>query len=128
MGNNMPVDYNKVLNNLKKELLPQIKQIVDEAEEEARTLCPVDTGSLRSTIRSSVIEDEASFSVTLEAGGQDLVDLRGKDYSQYVEYGVGPHERTSSLGNTFTHPGQDAQPFIRPAGYNMEQKLQELAD
>jgi HK97 gp10 family phage protein len=36
-------------------------------------------------------------------------------YGMYAELGTAPHTETSKNGKTWTHPGEPARPFMRPA-------------
>jgi HK97 gp10 family phage protein len=79
------------------------KALVELAEqiiEDAKALCPVDTGSLRRSIR---YERDPDGGVVIAAGGGGVVNPRTRrevDYAAYVEFG------TSRL---------PAQPFLQPA-------------
>lgn len=88
-----------------------------EVQRDAKRLCPVDTGELRSTIRR------------FKAGDTWFVTV-GTDYWSYVEYPTKPHiirshgpwplrnPRTGQVfGPVVRHPGTAAQPFMRPAIY-----------
>jgi HK97 gp10 family phage protein len=77
-------------------LIELAEQIVDDA----KALCPVDTGSLRRSIR---YERDPDGSIVIAAGGGGVVNPRTRrevDYAAYVEFG------------TSRSP---AQPFLQPA-------------
>ena len=102
---------------------------------EARLLCPVDTGELRQSIRTSV---ETSNGVTIGT------IYTNKEYAPYVEFGTGPkgeknHEgispyvtpaysqtgwfRPGEEGEKAVYTeGQAAQPFMYPALKNNEER------
>lgn len=70
-----------------------------EAAQEARRLCPVDTGYLRSTIYGRVVADPTGWRAVVGASA---------DYAGFVEYGTSR---------------QIAQPFLRPAYQTMIERL-----
>ena len=102
------------LDNLSK---VQLEQALNKAclivENEAKKLCPVDTGQLRSSITHEVAEKEGRVGTNVE-------------YAPYVEYGTGlfaengngrqtPWRYQDDEGNWHTTKGQHPQPFMRPA-------------
>ena len=89
-------------------LASRIDEISDEAlaelaeriVDDAKALCPVDTGSLKRSIR---YERDPDGGVVIAAGGGGVVNPRTRrevDYAAYVEFGT---SRTP------------AQPFLQPA-------------
>jgi HK97 gp10 family phage protein len=77
-------------------LVELAEQIVDDA----KALCPVDTGSLRRSIR---YERDPEGGVIIAAGGGGVINPRTRrevDYAAYVEFGTGR---------------SPAQPFLQPA-------------
>lgn len=80
-----------------------------EIENSAKGYCPVDTGTLRCSIQTSV--EEQGMVVTAAIGPQ-------VDYAPYVEFGTGVRGASSTgagegpYGDT---AGQAAQPYMRPA-------------
>ncbi|MEM2351651.1 MAG: HK97 gp10 family phage protein [Thermoproteota archaeon] len=93
------------LNELSDEALAELAERIVE---DAKALCPVDTGSLRRSIRW---ERDSSGGVVIAAGGGGIINPRTKrevDYAAYVEFG------------TSRAP---AQPFLQPA---IEQNIQVL--
>lgn len=85
--------------------------VAEDIAEDARRLCPVDTGHLRSSIATQ----------------DDRVWVTA-DHWAHVEYGTRPHliesrgkwplrskETGAVFGRTVHHPGTEAQPFMRPA-------------
>lgn len=109
----------------------QLEQALNKAclivENEAKKLCPVDTGQLRSSITHEVVENEGRVGTNVE-------------YAPYVEYGTGlfaangdgRQERWSyqdDEGNWHSTIGQHPQPFLHPAlNNNREQVLQTIKD
>ena len=109
----------------------QLEQALNKAclivENEAKKLCPVDTGQLRSSITHEVVEKEGRVGTNVE-------------YALYVEYGTGlfaangdgRQERWSyqdGEGNWYSTIGQQPQPFLHPAlNNNREQVLQTIKD
>ena len=82
-------------------------------ENEAKRLCPVDTGDLRNSITHEVND------------GVGIVGTN-KEYAPYVEYGTGifavegngrdtPWSYQDDEGNWHTTVGQKPQPFLEPA-------------
>ena len=82
-------------------------------ENEAKRLCPVDTGDLRNSITHEVDD------------GVGIVGTN-KEYAPYVEYGTGifavegngrdtPWSYQDDEGNWHTTVGQKPQPFLEPA-------------
>lgn len=82
-------------------------------ENEAKRLCPVDTGDLRNSITHEVDD------------GVGIVGTN-KEYAPYVEYGTGifavegngrdtPWSYQDDEGNWHTTIGQKPQPFLNPA-------------
>lgn len=82
-------------------------------ENEAKRLCPVDTGDLRSSITHEVNNDVGIVGTN-------------KEYAPYVEYGTGifavegngrdtPWSYQDDEGNWHTTIGQKPQPFLEPA-------------
>lgn len=82
-------------------------------ENEAKRLCPVDTGDLRNSITHEVDD------------GVGIVGTN-KEYAPYVEYGTGifavegngrdtPWSYQDDEGNWHTTIGQKPQPFLEPA-------------
>lgn len=90
------------LDGLEKATKPQVQQVVDEAaavcDAEAKRVCPVDTGNLRSSIHTETGDCEATVGTNVE-------------YGVYVEYG------TSKM---------KAQPFMQPGAAAVEQALPQI--
>ena len=107
------VDAKEAIEKLK-EIREEIPREVDEAteagalqiERDAALLCPVDTGRLRSSIKTSKIADGV---YVVKAGGDSPTGE--VDYAQYVEFGT-----------IFMAP----QPFMTPATIVNEPRINEL--
>jgi len=88
------------------ETLEQLEKIAEMIQDEARILCPVETGSLQRSIKAFKREGlgpGALCSVGVSAGNAGVVNPktgREVDYARFVEYG------TSRMA---------AKPFLRPA-------------
>lgn len=91
--------------------------------DEARALCPVDTGALRDSITGEILTGVAAA----QRGGplsSSLFSVVGEvsantDYASYVEYGTGARGAASPGAGPFPYkaswPGMPAQPYMRPA-------------
>jgi HK97 gp10 family phage protein len=79
-------------------------------EQEAKSLCPVDTGTLAQSISFRVDEVGASIQGTIYAAA---------DYAGYVEFGTGQRGAGSAGAGPYPYSatwiGHPAQPFLRPA-------------
>lgn len=77
-----------------------------EIADDARMLCPVDTGALKESIEHHMDGDDLIISAT---GGAD-----GRTYAAYVEFGHRVyHPSTGTVGPETVPPS----PFLRPALY-----------
>jgi len=81
-----------------------LAEAAEKIKEDAKGFCPVDTGSLRRSIRTSTVNSQGHLHmVSVSAGGGEVTNPRtGKpvDYAAYVEFGTSK-----------TKP----QPFMQPA-------------
>ena len=124
------------LSNVDDELLDICEREVKMIENEAKTLCPVDTGNLRNSISSQVEKT---------ADGVLGVVFTNSEYAQYIEFGTGlvgqnnPCESAQELGITYKQEGwvytpdggssfyytegQPPKPFMYPALKNNEDKV-----
>lgn len=84
-----------------------VKQATFLAERQAKINAPVKTGRLRSSVSSR-------FRKLGQYAYEGRVSANVK-YAAAVEYGVGPHNRRTADGGSYTHPGQRAKPYMRPA-------------
>lgn len=88
-----------------------LEELAERIVEDAKALCPVDTGSLKRSIR---FERDPSGGVIVAAGGGGVVNPRTRrevDYAAYVEFG-------SSRA--------PAQPFLQPALEKNAASLEEI--
>lgn len=128
-----------ISNEMKTHILEKaIGQGTQVVRSEAVLLCPVDSGELRQSIKTSV-----------EASGDDIngITYTNKEYAAYVEFGTGPKGEESHSGispeitPSYTQQGwnyknddgewiytngQPAQPFMYPALKNNEKKVKKL--
>lgn len=123
---------NEMSNSILRKAVGQGTQMV---RSEAVLLCPVDTGELRQSIKTSV-----------EVAGDEVngITYTNKEYAAYVEFGTGPKGEESHSGispditPSYTQQGwsyknddgewiytngQPAQPFMYPALKNNEDKV-----
>lgn len=127
---------NSISNEMKTEILEKaVGQGTQIVRREAVLLCPVDTGELRQSIKTSV-----------EEAGDEVngITYTNKEYAAYVEFGTGPKGEESHSGispeitPSYTQQGwsyknddgewiytngQPAQPFMYPALKNNEDKV-----
>jgi len=86
------------------ETVERLERIAEIIRDEARILCPVETGSLQQSIRAFKREGLGALcSVGVSAGNASVVNPktgRTVDYARYVEYGTSRRA---------------AKPFLRPA-------------
>jgi HK97 gp10 family phage protein len=89
--------------------------------EEARGYCPVDTGSLRDSIREEQIADDGK-----RVSGDVSANM---PYSAFVEFGTGRRGAESAGAGPFHYtmswPGMVAQPYLRPALDSARDKVME---
>jgi HK97 gp10 family phage protein len=93
--------------------------------DEAKTLCPVDTGALQASITADVqrgirnITDNPDAPLSGSAFGVTGVVAPHEDYAAYVEFGTGQRGAASAGAGEGPYnpdwPGMVAQPYMRPA-------------
>lgn len=89
--------------------------------DEAKMLCPVETGALQASIESEVTDNGDTITAS--------VGPRGIHYAAFVEFGTGERGAASEgagagpYGNT---AGQAAQPYMRPAIDSSREAIREL--
>lgn len=108
----------------------QVRRVTEAVADDARAACPIDSGDLVSTIRTTY---PGKLRGVVIVGGDGPV-ANDVDYWAHVEYGTEPHEIRSRgpwslrdddgvfYGRRVWHPGTPAQPFMRPA-LNRKRKL-----
>lgn len=94
---NLSTTYHQILADA---VRPQLEDLADTIQSDAKRLCPIDTGALELTIHVSV---ESNGDITGTAGSEEV------DYASYVEYGT-----QATAKRPWTTP---AQPYMRPAFY-----------
>lgn len=87
--------------------------------EEVKATMPVDTGTLRRTVKVSVKARRGQVLASMKVGGKNAW------YAHLVEYGTRPHKITPARAKALRiagytvadvdHPGSRPHPFIRPA-------------
>jgi len=108
------VDKNLAIDQLKKVLFRSMIKM----QELAVINCPVDTGRLSWGIKLTPLTD----------GYNKYLLYNNVEYAEAIEYGVDPHvikvknkkvlankKKGQIFGKQVMHPGQEAQPFMRPA-------------
>jgi HK97 gp10 family phage protein len=94
-------------------------------EAEAKSNCPVESGSLRDSIRTSIKYADQKIIAVVKAGGKVQNGAR-VGYAHLIEFtGAAPHVIKSKDGKAISfgghayesinHPGMKAKPFLRPA-------------
>lgn len=96
--------------SIKPALMKGADMIGQLVEDEAKSICPVKTGRLRSSI-THIVQDDSTGVVTYV--------FATAPYAAYVEYGTGIAGAGSPGAGPYpyspTWPGMPAQPFLRPA-------------
>jgi len=94
----------KLSNEIDPLTVRELKRIAEAIKKDAKAMCPVDTGSLRSSIRRGAYAMPAmhTHSIRVTAGGYitNPKTKRKVDYASHVEFGTSRSR---------------AQPFLRPA-------------
>ncbi|MDE5781487.1 MAG: HK97 gp10 family phage protein [Lachnospiraceae bacterium] len=103
----------EVKNNAYQELKDEISKQTELIATDARSLCPVDTGHLRESIQTRIVENKN------EITGEVFTDI---EYAPYVEFGTGQRGEKAGLKregiNLAYSPdwaGMDPHPFMYPA-------------
>ncbi|MDE7433181.1 MAG: HK97 gp10 family phage protein [Lachnospiraceae bacterium] len=137
---------NSISDAMRKEIIEKaVWKGIQTVRAEAVLLCPVDTGELRSSIKTNIeVSSDTVFGIV----------YTNKEYAPYVEFGTGPagKENHSGIspevtveyrqtgwsykdedGNWVYTNGQPAQPFLYPALKNNEthvkkQIIDEISD
>jgi len=135
MGSTITIDVVGI-DQIKKDLVSiaqtkRLRQAIGTATgivlSDAKTLCPVDTGALRSSIHMSVRNAD-----------NDIVGrvYTNKEYAAYVEFGTGEkgassdYPKASELGLSYSpdRKGQVAQPYMYPALKQNQTKINRLIE
>lgn len=127
---------NSISDGMKKEIIEKaVRKGIQTVRAEAVLLCPVDTGELRNSIKTTIeVSDDTVSGIV----------YTNKEYAPYVEFGTGPagQENHSEIspevspeyrqtgwsykdenGEWIYTNGQPAQPFLYPALKNNETKV-----
>jgi HK97 gp10 family phage protein len=79
-------------------------------QEAAKAMCPVDTGALRDSIATTIVESDKAIRGYVAPG---------MSYAGYVEFGTGRRGAASAGAGSGPYdpnwPGMVAQPYMRPA-------------
>lgn len=90
-------DLNAAPDKLRKAATVIVRKTTLDAERDAKAFCPVDTGNLRNSIRSSF----AGSNATIAQGEIDAT----ADYAAYVEYGTSRKGPAAFIGPAFDRQG-----------------------
>ena len=102
-GQRLVAHLAEAIKNVDPKMKEALREVARKVVQDAKALCPVDTGSLRRSIRAEEYPPQVSlYRIYVIAGGKIInpKTRRKVDYASYVEYG------------TSRAP---AQPFLRPA-------------
>ena len=117
------------MSKLQRQTLPRAMQRIGlTMQDVAQGRVPVDTGHLKSSITHEETNSRLEYRVAV---GSNV------EYAPYVEYGTGDTGASSPGGQWYgdhpsgvTHtagwPGQRAQPYLRPAVYDMQDTYVEM--
>ena len=100
----------------------------------AKLMVPFRTGRLQQSISTKVTTSSKAVTITIGANARSKTqDGNGEMYGPFVEYGTGQKgaqggatydgHTNSDIQYNAAWPGMEAQPFIRPAVYDMEDLL-----
>lgn len=108
--------------DLDRALVPRVNKILDAVHKDVLRLVPVDTRALRLSVRK--------IPAVVRPVGRIRVGGPGLEYWADQEYGTDPHiivshgpwplrnkETGEVFGRVVAHPGNEAQPYLRPALY-----------
>jgi len=116
--------------DIRRAVMSDMDKAADDVKMKMRELAPVDTGHLRDNI------------AVVKIGDRYTIGPVGVDYAAAQEYGAKPHVIVASPGKVLVfqagggtrfaksvkHPGNKAQPYIRPAGdWAREQLSKQIA-
>ena len=102
-GQRLVAHLAEAIRNIDPKTREALREVAHKVVQDAKALCPVDTGSLQRSIRAEEYPPEVNiYRIFVVAGGKIINPKTRKkvDYAAYVEYG------------TSRAP---AQPFLRPA-------------
>lgn len=107
-----PVDLSRAQAKIVPALTAAVTEAVGAIANEARAICPVDSGALSASIGTDVEWTGTRIDGYVTAGGGDV------DYAAYVEFGTGERGAASPGAGPYSYgsqPGMVAQPYMRPA-------------
>ena len=113
-GDRVKAVLRRVIDGMDEKVSAALQEVAEVIKEDAKTLCPVDTGSLRASIRREAVARPAGdiWEVGVRAGGYvtNPKTRRKVDYAKYVEFGT-----------SRTRP----KPFLRPATLSNRAKIED---
>jgi len=113
-GDRVKAVLRRVIDGMDEKVSAALREVAEVIKEDAKTLCPVDTGSLRASIRREAVARPAGdiWEVGVRAGGYvtNPKTRRKVDYAKYVEFGT-----------SRTRP----KPFLRPATLSNRAKIED---
>jgi HK97 gp10 family phage protein len=85
-------DLTRISSSLDAEVVDGLEEVADKIKEDAKNLCPVDTGSLRKSVRRQKHSSPSRHvhSIGVSAGGYVKNPKTGRpvDYAAHVEFGT----------------------------------------
>lgn len=103
-GDRVKAVLDRARGGIGEEVAEAIDEVAEKVKADAKRMCPVDTGSLKASIRKMVVARPGGnrWEVSVRAGGYvtNPKTHRKVDYAMHVEYGTS---------------NSRAQPFLRPA-------------
>ena len=113
-GDRVKAVLRRVIDGMDEKVSAALREVAEVIKEDAKTLCPVDTGSLRASIRREAVARPAGdiWEVGVRAGGYvtNPKTRRKVDYAKYVEFG------TSRMR---------PKPFLKPATLSNRVKIED---
>lgn len=132
---NVP-DADAIARRVQDAIEKRMKAHAELMETHARAVVPFRTGRLQQSINTKVTTSARAVTITIGANARSQTqDGNGEMYGPFVEYGTG--QKGAQGGNSYngftnseieynaSWPGMKAQPFIRPAVYDLYPKLVE---
>jgi HK97 gp10 family phage protein len=98
-------------------VIASVKAGCEVIQQTAQQYCPVETGALRDSI-----------GITITETGKTVVGVVAPTmyYASYVEYGTGRRGGPAPYPHVMTWPGQDPQPYMRPAFDENQDSIKDL--
>ena len=98
-----------------------MRKVAAEMTKDMRDRVPVDTGTLKGSIRYAVSKKYGEITVRIHANAKSP---EGTKYAEFVEFGTGPYNEHGD-GRPDWH-GMKPQPFVRPAFAAHKHELQKM--